>query len=83
MMMIERYMFGNRIVEGWNKLPKEIVSAKTLNANAFRNRLHRSMDSKDWVLSGIAKKSVHRIFAVSTFYVLTIAFPCYMFQNNL
>ena len=44
---IGRHWFGNRVVNEWNKLPREIVSAETVVS--FKNRLDKYMDGKGWV----------------------------------
>ena len=44
---IGRHWYGNRVVDEWNKLPKEIVSAETVVS--FKNRLDKHMDGKGWV----------------------------------
>ncbi len=44
---IGKNWFGNRVVDEWNKLPNEIITAKTVSS--FKNRLDKYMDSKRWV----------------------------------
>ena len=44
---IGRHWYGNRVVDEWNKLPEEIVSANRVDT--FKNKLDRYMDEKGWV----------------------------------
>ena len=44
---IGRNWFGNRVVDTWNALPRNVVNAKTLNI--FKNRLDNHMTDDGWV----------------------------------
>lgn len=43
---IRKYFFSNRIVDAWNALPQDVVSADTINL--FKSRLDRFIKNAGW-----------------------------------
>ena len=44
---VGRNWFGNRVVDTWNALPRNVVNAKTLNS--FKSRLDKHTTDEGWV----------------------------------
>ena len=42
-----RNWFGNRVVDEWNRLPDQIINARSLNS--FKNKIDQYMSERGWI----------------------------------